>query len=139
MAAFNKFNDFAEQLGLGKHNLNTDTLKVMLTNTAPVATNTVLANITEITAQNGYTAGGEDTQNTYSETSGTGSCVGVDVVWTATGAGFGPFRYVVLYNDTQTSPAKPLIGWWDYGSSISLTTAGETFTTDFGASMFTIA
>jgi hypothetical protein len=139
MAAFNKFNDFAEQLGLGKHNLNTDTLKVMLTNTAPVATNTVFANITEITAQNGYTAGGEDTQNTYSETSGTGSCVGVDVVWTATGAGFGPFRYVVLYNDTQTSPAKPLIGWWDYGSSISLTTAGETFTTDFGASMFTIA
>jgi hypothetical protein len=139
MAAFNKFNDFAEQLGLGKHNLNTDTLKVMLTNTAPVATNTVFANITEITAQNGYTAGGEDTQNTYSETSGTGSCVGVDVVWTATGAGFGPFRYVVLYNDTQTTPAKPLIGWWDYGSSISLTTAGETFTTDFGASMFTIA
>ena len=54
-----------------------------------------------------------------------------DIVLTATGA-VGPFRYVVIYNDTPTSPADPLIGWYDYGSSISLA-SGETFTVDFDA------
>ena len=140
MASFNKFQDFVEQLGKGVHQLHAagHTLKVALTNTAPVATNTVFANITEISAGNGYTAGGADTQNDYTESAGTGSCTGTDVVWTASGGTIGPFRYVVLYNDTPASPADPLIGWWDYGSAITLN-AGETFTTDFGSSMFTIA
>lgn len=140
MASFNKFQDFVDQLGRGVHQLHAagHTLKVALTNTAPVATNTVFANITEITAANGYTAGGTDTQNDYTETTGTGSCTGVDVTWTASGGTIGPFRYVVLYNDTPTSPADPLIGWWDYGSSITLNDT-ETFTTDFGTSMFTVA
>ncbi|MGI9490492.1 MAG: hypothetical protein ACR2RF_32285 [Geminicoccaceae bacterium] len=121
------------------HNLNAanDVLKVALSNTAPVATNTVFANITEITAGSGYTAGGEDTQNSLSRTANTTSVIGVDVVWTSTGT-IGPFRYVVLYNDTPTSPADPLIGWWDNGSSVTLAN-GETFTVDFGASMFTVA
>ena len=138
MATFNKFQQFVEDLGLGVHNLNTGLLKVYLSNTTPdAAADAVKADLAEISAGNGYTAGGEDTQNVFSESGGTGTVVGTDIVWTASGA-VGPFRYAVLYNDTPSSPADPLIGWWDYGSSISLAN-GETFTVDFGASMFTIA
>lgn len=106
----------------------------MLTNTAPVATNSVFANLTEISAGNGYTAGGTATTISSSvQTTGTYKLIITDVVFTASGGSIGPFRYVVLYNDTPTSPADPLIGWYDYGSSISLN-AGETFTVDFDAS-----
>ncbi len=137
MASFVKYQDFIETLGKGAHNLHTDTLKIMLSNAAPnVATHTVRADAGEIAAGQGYTSGGEDTQNTYTESGGTGSCIGVDVTWTATGGSITTFRYVILYNDTHASDA--LIGYWDYGSSISPAT-GETFTTDFGSSMFTIA
>jgi hypothetical protein len=129
MAAFNKFNSFVEAMGRKAHNMNADVLKIMLTNVAPVATNAVKADLTDITAQNGYTAGGTAVgANAYSQTSGTGKLTGNDVVFTATAGGFGPFRYAALYNDTATN--KELIGWWDYGSSISLVNAGETFTVD---------
>lgn len=103
---------------------------MLLTNTAPVATNSVKADLTEISAGNGYTAGGTAPAITSSsQTSGTYKLVLADVVFTASGGTIGPFRYAVLYNDTPTSPADPLIGWWDYGSSITLN-AGETFTVD---------
>jgi hypothetical protein len=139
MADFNKFENFVGDLGLKVHNLNTDTLKIYLSNATPsVSADTVVADLAEISAGNGYTAGGADVQNTYSESGGTGTLAGTDVVWTASGGTIGPFRYVVLYNDTPTSPADPLIGWWDYGSSITLAD-GETFTTDFGASILTLA
>jgi hypothetical protein len=136
LAAFNKFEVFTEHLAEKLHNLDTDTLKVYLSNTTPSASgDTTIADLAEIAAGNGYTAGGEDTQNSTSRTGGTTSVVGVDVVWTASGGSIGPFRYVVLYNDTTSDN---LIGWWDYGSSITLADT-ETFTTDFGSSMFTIA
>ncbi len=141
MASFNKFQDFVEQLGKGVHQLQAagHTLKVYLTNAAPdAAADAVKADLAEISAGNGYTAGGEDAQNDYTESGGTGTCTGVDIVWTASGGTIGPFRYAVLYNDTPTSPADPLIGWWDYGSAITLQD-GDTFTVDFGASMFTVA
>lgn len=133
MAAFNKFNQFVQDVASGVHQMQTGTthvFKVALTNTAPVATNTVLANITEITAGTGYTAGGISGGTvTGSQTTGTFKfTLGTDPVWTATGS-MGPLRYAVLYNDTPTSPLKPLIGWWDYGSSVTLAT-GETFTVD---------
>lgn len=113
------------------HDLGADTLKVALSNTGPSASNTVFANITEISAGNGYTAGGTAAaQSSSAQTSGTYKLVLNDVVFTATGGTIGPFRYVVLYNDTPTSPADPLIGWYDYGSSITLN-SGETFTVDF--------
>ena len=138
MAAFNKFNDFVEQIGLKVHNLNTDLVKIALSNTAPVATNTIFGDITEIAAGNGYTAGGDDTTNTWSENpAGTGAMVTVDVVFSASGGSIGPFRYVVMYNDTPTSPVDPLIGWWDHGSAVTLAD-GETFTVDFGATTITI-
>lgn len=141
MASFVKYQNFVEDLGNKVHDLvgTNDTLKIALTNTAPnTATHAVLADITEISAGNGYTAGGTDTQNDGTESGGTLTVTGVDVVFTASGA-VGPFRYAVLYNDTPVSPADPLIGYWDYGSSVTLA-SGETFTVDFGASLlFTIA
>ena len=138
MAVFNKFNSFVEALAEKVHNLGADTLKVMLTNSAPLATNTQFSNLTEIAAGNGYTAGGTAaTITSSSQTSGTYKLVLADVVFTATGS-VGPFRYAVLYNDTATN--KELIGWWDYGSSITLAT-GETFTVDFdpGTGVLTLA
>lgn len=133
MATFNKFQVFVENLAEKVHDLGADTLKVMLSNTAPAATNTVKANITEITAGNGYTAGGTQTaQSSSAQASGTYKLVVGDVVFTAAGGSIGPLRYAVLYNDTPTSPADPLICWHDYGSSITLA-AGETFTWDADA------
>lgn len=128
MAAFAKFNSFVEAIGQKKHNLNADTLKVILTNTAPTSSNAVLADITQISGGNGYTTNGSTAaSNTYTQTSGTAKLSATDVVFTATGA-VGPFRYAVLYNSTATN--GELIGSWDYGSSISLAN-GETFTVDF--------
>lgn len=134
MAAANKFQDFVEQLGLAIHNLNTATLEVYLSNATPSASlDAVKADLAEITNQNGYTAP-VDIQNAWSESAGTGTMTGVDVVVTATGT-VGPFQYVVLFNTTATN--DPLILWWDYGSAVTLAN-GETFTVDFGASVLTI-
>lgn len=133
MAAFNKFNAFVEHVTEKVHALDVDTLKVMLTLTAPVATNSVKADLTEIAAGNGYTAGGTQTsQTSSSQSSGTYKLVSADVVFTASGGAMAAARYAVLYNDTPTSPADPLIGWWDYGSSVTLN-AGETLTVDLDA------
>jgi hypothetical protein len=137
MASFNRYEVFSENMAEKVHNLDTDTLNVALSNTAPnAATHNVLADVTEIAAGNGYTAGGADTQNATSRAGAVTSVTGVDVTWTASGGTIGPFRYVILYNDTPTSPADPLIGWWDYGSAVTLQ-IGEQFVTDFGTSMFT--
>jgi len=139
MATFVKFQDFVEQLGKGVHQLHAagHTLMLYLTNITPdVALDAVKADLVGITEQFGYAAA--DAQNDYTETTGTGTLTCVDKVWTAAGGSFGPFRYVVLYNDTPTVPADPLIAYWDYGSSITVLD-GETFTVDFGASVLTIA
>jgi hypothetical protein len=140
MVAATKFESFSEHLCEKVHNLDTDVLKVYLSNATPSASaDSFIADLADISAGNGYTAGGTDTQNATSRTGGTTSVTGVDVVWTASGGTIGPFRYVPLYNDTVTSPsADALIQWWDYGSAITLA-AGETFTVDFGSSMFTVA
>ena len=130
MATFNKFNAFAENVYEGVHDLGADTLKVMLTLTAPTATDAVKADLTEIIAGNGYTAGGTTTvQSSSAQTSGTYKLVVADVTFTASGGAIADFRYAVLYNDTPTSPADALIGYWDYGSTVSLA-SGETFTWD---------
>ena len=129
MATFTKFNSFVEACAEKVHNLGSDVPKVMLTNSAPLAANTVKANLTEIAAGNGYTAGGTAaTVSSSSQTSGTYKLVLADVVFTASGGSIGPFRYAVLYNDTATN--DELIGFYDYGSSITLA-SGETFTVDF--------
>lgn len=133
MATYNKFQDYVEQLCKAVHNWSSHTFKAGLTNTAPVATNTIYANITEISAGNGYSAGGMTLDNvTLSETSGVAKVVITDEVLTASGGSIGPFRYVPIYNDTATSPADALVAWYDYGSSITLA-SGESFTIDFDA------
>lgn len=128
MATFSKFNAFVEDLGKGVHTFSSNTLKVLLTNTAPTASNSVKADLAEITAGNGYTAGGATTTVTsWSQSSGTAKLVCGDVTWTATGT-VGPFRYAVLYNDSSAN--KSLIGFFDRGSALTLAN-GDTFTVDF--------
>lgn len=131
MASFTKFNSFVENLAEKVFNLGSDTLRVMLCNTAPVAGNSVKGNLTEISSGNGYTAGGTAaTISSSAQTSGTYKLVLADVVFTASGGSIGPFRYAVLYDDTAAT--DELIGFWDYGSSITLAST-ETFTVDFDA------
>lgn len=129
MASYNKFNIYVEDLIEGVHDWDAHTFKLMLTNVEPVATNSVKADLTEISAGSGYTAGGTATTITTSQASGTAKAVGTDVTWTASGGPIGPFQYVVLYNDTPTSPADPLVAWWDYGSELTLAD-GDSFTAD---------
>jgi len=131
MAVYNKFNQFTKDLIDGKHNFASNVFKIMLTNVAPVVTNQIKADITEIAAGNGYTAGGTATTITESTSSGVAKVVGSNVVFTATGT-VATFQYAVLYNDTQTAPAKPLVAWWDYGSPITLVNT-ETLTIAFDA------
>jgi hypothetical protein len=140
MATFVKFQQFAEDLGKGVHQLHAagHTLKVYLTNATPdVAADAIKTDLAEITVEGDYPSGGTDIQNDYTETAGVGTLTGVDVVFTAAGGSFGPARYAVLYNDTPAGPVDPLIGYWDYGSSVTTLTS-ETFTVDFGASILTI-
>lgn len=127
MASFQKFNSFVEALAEKVHNLGSDQLKVALTNSAPVASNTVLANITEISYIN--CSSRNITTTTSSQTSGTYKLVLADLVLTASGT-VGPFRYVVIYNDTASN--DELIGFYDFGESVTLQ-SGHTFTIDFDA------
>lgn len=127
MAAYQKFNQFTDDLAKGKHDFSAHTYKIMLTNVAPVSTNAVKADITDITSGNGYTAGGTATSITLSNATGVEKVVASNVTFTASGGSIGPFRYAVMYNDTQTSPVKPLVNFFDYGSSVTLN-SGETFT-----------
>lgn len=138
MASFNKVNQFTKDLIEGVHNFTTGAFKVVLTNTAPTATSATLSTITQISNGNGYTTGGSSTTITTSTSSGTAKVVGTDVVFTASGA-VGPFQYAVLYNDTPTSPADPVVGYWNYGSAVTMA-SGDTFTVDFDGTngIFTI-
>ena len=132
MATFNKFNSFVEALAEKVHNLGSDTLTVALTNSAPLATNTQLSNITQISytnIQNGTTTGRNLTGVTSAQTSGSYKLDANDLVLTATGT-VPTFRYVVLYNDTATN--DELIGWYDYGAAVDLLN-GETFTITWDA------
>jgi len=128
VAAFNFVNSFKEALPEKIHNLGSDTLKVALTNSAPAATNTVLANITEIAYTN--LSARTLTTSSSSQTSGTYKLVLADLVLTASGGNVAAFRYVVIYNDTASN--DELIGWYDYGSSLTLLD-GDSLTIDFDA------
>ena len=136
MATYNKFNAFVQSIANGGLDLATDALKVMLTNTVPVATNSLYGDVSanELANGSGYTTGGAACTTTSStQTGGVEKLIisAANPTWTATGS-MGPFRYAVLYDTTPTTPLKPLIGWWDYGSAITLSSS-QTFTVTFDA------
>lgn len=141
MAAYNKFNSFITRVASGIHaaflNADTDTGKIYLSNTAPnAATHNVRADLLEITEENGYTAGGDDVANAASQTGAVITVGATTVVFQASGGSFGPFQYVVLYNDTPTGPDDPLIAWWAHTGPVTLLD-GETFTVTF-TNLFTL-
>jgi len=140
MAAFQKFNSFVEAVAEKKHDLGSDTLKVMLSNSAPAATNNIKSDIAEIASGNGYTTGGNTAAVVSSaQTGGVYKLVLADpTTWTASGGAMGTFRYAVLYNASATN--NELIGFWDYGSAVTLAD-GDSFTVDFdpAAGVLTIA
>jgi hypothetical protein len=120
MASFNKFNAFVADVANKVHNLGADALKIMLTDVAPVATNSIKANLTEIVAGNGYLAGGTAvTVTSSSQSSGTYQLIGNNVTFTAAGGAIAQFRYAVIYNSTPAG--GNLIGWWDYGTEVNVT------------------
>lgn len=137
---FIKFDSLCEAVAHKKHNLASDTLKVMLTNAAPdPAGDAVKSDLTEIAAGNGYTAGGATiTVSSSGQTAGVYKLVLADVVITASGGSIGPFRYAAVYNDTAAN--DELLGYLDYGTSVSIAD-GETATFDFSAAdgVFTLA
>ena len=136
MASFTKVNDFVVNLA-NAMDLDSDTLKVALCNTDPTSGtsivtdgNGVLANVTEISYTN---LSARTLQNvTSTQTSGTYKLSADDLVLTASGGSVAAFRYVIIYNDTPTSPADPIVCYYDYGSSLTLND-GDTFTIDIGA------
>jgi hypothetical protein len=132
MPTLTKFYSFVEAIHEKKHNLGSDTLKVLLTNTAPSLSNTQKSDISgELSTANGYTAGGATVTITSSaQSSGLYTLIATDVTWTASGGTIGPFRYAVFYNDTATN--DELIGYLDYGYSVTVA-SGQTFTLDFDA------
>lgn len=138
MASFNKFRQFVEDLGKGVHNFTSDstctvTVALCAAANAPVNTNAVLADLTQISYTN--LSSRVVTGITSEHTTGTVAFTANDLVLTASGGPVAAFRYIVLYNDDPTSPADPLIGWYDYGSDLILAD-GETLTIDFGANGF---
>jgi hypothetical protein len=142
MATYQKAFDFVDQLGQGKHILNSHTFNLMLATEFPSQSLDALkADVTEVTTGNGYTTGGIAlTGVTWVETAGTATftCTN-DPSWTASGAGIANIRSAVLFNDTQGTPAKPLVASWDYGSTITLLAAGESFNVTIAASIFTLS
>ena len=141
MAAFTKYNLFIDELTKGGHNLTTAAYKCALTNTAPTSATDSVWNTTVApapAAANGYTAGGNTpTVTSASTVNGVFKLVLVDSVFTATAGGIGPFRYVILYNSSASNKS---IGYYDYGSSITLADT-ETFTIDFDGTngVFTVS
>ncbi len=134
MAVWNKFNAFADELTQGNHDLSSATIKVFLTAVAPVATNSVKTDITELSTGNGYTAGGIDMAAVRTVVSGQVRINGTDITVTASGGSIGPFRYAVFFNESHSSDG--LMGWYDYGSSLTVAD-GSSFQIDFPTDVFT--
>lgn len=144
MASYVKINDWVANM-LEVADIDGDTFAVALSNTAPGSESTpptgdgagVLANVTQVAYT--YCSARALTLASHAQTAGTFTLDFNDLVLTASGGAVGPFRYVYIYDDTPSSPADPLVCYFDYGSAITLA-AGETLTITFNASgLFTLA
>ena len=137
MVAFVKHNAFAANIGNGIYNLNSDTIKVALTDASNAAVD-VYGSITgELSTANGYTAGGAAFTSTgYTQSGGTATLAATGPTITATGT-VGPFRYAYAYDSTAAS--KNVIGHWDYGSEITLNNGDSVALTPTGSAIFTLA
>ncbi len=137
MATFNKVNDFVAN-AVHNMDLQSDQVVVALSNTAPASEspnpatdgNGILANVTQAAYTN--LSSRNVTTSSSTQTGGTYKLVLADITLTSSGGSTGPFRYVYIYNDTVTAPADPLIGYYDYGSSLTLND-GDSLTVDFSA------
>lgn len=126
MAAFRKFNCFAEDRDRGEHDFDADSFKICLTNVLPLSASEIFSEIIEIDATNGYVAGGTEVPITVDMTDGVSKVMGEQIVFSASGGSIGPFRYVVLYNIINGR----LISFWDYGQEITIQN-GKNFTIRF--------
>lgn len=135
-----KFPSFVDYLAKGGVNLSTDQIYCMLTNTAPPLTATKYADIAgnELANGNGYATGGMQVPNTaYANNAGVATLTAGTTVFTSAVANMGPLRYAVFYDFTAAN--KPLLGFFDYGSSASLNgAAGENFTVSTGGTLLTV-
>lgn len=141
MATYNKFQQFVEDCLKGVHNFTSDstctvTVALCAAANAPVATNSILGNLTQISYTN--LSSRVVTGITCDHTTGTAHVTANDLTLTASGGSVATFRYVVLYNDDPTSPADPLIAWFDYGSNVTMADT-ETFLIDFPSDIFTLS
>jgi hypothetical protein len=137
MAGYNKFNQTIADVFNKVHDFSSDTVKAYLTNATPDSSDAVKTDVAEISAGNGYTAGGVALTVTSSTQTGGTYSVAVDttpIVLTASGGSIGPFRYLVSYNDTAAS--DNLISYYDYGSAITVAD-GENFTITPSSTLFT--
>jgi len=118
---------------------STDLWKAIIHTDAPVtATDSVLTDLVQIAGSNGYTTDGNTITFNSTRTGGTITATGVDVVWTASGGNLGASttgRYVTVYD--STAAAKDVWCSWDYGATFTVADT-ETFTLDFGASIWTM-
>ena len=139
-SSFNKFHQFVEDLAHGVHDFSSASLQIALcaAANAPVAANSILGSLTQITYTNIPAADRVLSVNDSSQTSGTYKLTVGDQIITASGGAANAFRYVVIYNDSAAS--DPLVGWYDYGQDLTLA-EGETLTIDFDGTngMLTIA
>ena len=138
MASFSFFDQFKENLGKGVHNFTSDstctvTVALCAAANAPVASNSVLADLTEVAYTN--LSSRVLSNVSFEQTSGTAKLLADDLVLTASGGAVATFRYVVIYDDDPTSPANPLIGFYDHGSNVTLADT-QTYTIDLGANGF---
>lgn len=125
MATYNKFNAFVADVANGIHNLGSNQLTIALSDSSPVATNTVIANISQISYTNLSTR--NITLSSSTQTSGTYNLKLTNLTITASG-NVAQFRYVVIYNSTAGS--GNLICWFDFGSEVNMTN-GDTFVISF--------
>lgn len=133
MAAYNKFSVFTQNLVTAAENFSTAVYKVMLSDTLPVAANTVKTNITEIAAGNGYMAGGATTTISLANATGTETISASTVTFTASGGAIAQWRYAVVYNSTTNA----LVGWYDYGAEVNITT-GNNVAVSFPTGLLTL-